>query len=559
MEIIMEYKYYSNDDLEKLIVSWEADFGELIEIREIGKSFQNRPLWMVVLTNKLSGKDTDKPAVWIDANIHATEITGTTAALAVAYKLLDSYTKDKSIRRLLDNYVYYIVPRINPDGADLALSDNPKFLRSGVRTYPYTDKEEGLHIQDIDQDGRILQMRIPDPNGDWKIHPDYPELMIKRAPDELDGTYYRIYSEGILEDYDGVLIKTPRPLEGLDFNRNFPFEWKPESDQIGAGPYPGSEPEIKSLLDFIISHPNINFALTFHTFGRVILRPFSTKADTEMDTSDLWIFEKIGEIGTDLTGYRCASTFHDFLYHPKEVTTGAFDDWMYDHLGIFAYTVEFWDLPSQAGVEERKFIEWFRKHPLEDDIKIYQWIKENTGDSGYINWYEFAHPQLGNIELGGWNTFFTWRNPPVKLLQDEVQRIVPFAVSLGNMLPHVSIKSLDVHNLSKDMYSINLVLENTGFLATYTSNQGKNRKATRPIRIELEVNGSFEIVKGKQKSTYGHLEGRSKRLSVTAAGAESPTDNRLHSEWVIKGKSGDKIVLHITTERAGNITKPITL
>ena len=57
----------------------------------------------------------------------------------------------------------------------------------------------------------------------------------------------------------------------------------------------------------------------------------------EISAQDLWTFQKIGEQGTDWTGYPNISVYHDFRYHPKEVITGAMDDWLYDHLGIFAW------------------------------------------------------------------------------------------------------------------------------------------------------------------------------------------------------------------------------
>ena len=79
-------------------------------------------------------------------------------------------------------------------------------------------------------------------------------------------------------NYDGDIISVARQIEGLDFNRNFPFEWRPEGDQHGSGPYPVSEVEIRAAVDFIAKHPNINIALTYHTFSRVLLRPYSTEA-----------------------------------------------------------------------------------------------------------------------------------------------------------------------------------------------------------------------------------------------------------------------------------------
>jgi murein tripeptide amidase MpaA len=551
--------YFSNEELSALLTEWEKAYPNLVRVGSIGNSHEGRPIWLVTLTNHNTGTDLEKPAVWIDSNIHATEITGTTEALYIIHQLLSSYGNDNQVTRLLDRSVYYIIPRVNPDGAEWAMSAKPRYVRSGVRPYPWADKEEGLQSQDINGDGKILQMRYKDPNGDWKISSLDSRLMEKRAPDDTGGTYYRLLPEGLLEDYDGYIVKIARPLEGLDFNRNFPFEWRPEGDQPGAGPYPTSEPEIQSLVDFIIKHPNINIAITFHTFSRVILRPYSTKADDDMNTEDLWVFKKIGELGTKITGYRCVSTFHDFKYHPKEVTTGAFDDWMYDHLGVFTYTIELWDLPTEAGIKDRKWAEWWHTHPHEEDLQILKWIDENAAADAFVDWQPYDHPQLGNIELGGWNKMYTWRNPPLEFVEMEVKKHYPFMLSLGEMLPHLVIHSLDVTKISDDKFHLNLIVENDGFLPSYTSQQSKTRRSSRPVRLELEIPKGVILTSGKPKEELGHLEGRSNKLDNDAPFGESPTDNRRRFEWVIQATPGTKIRLKILSERAGSIQRDLFL
>jgi murein tripeptide amidase MpaA len=383
--------------------------------------------------------------------------------------------------------------------------------------------------------------------------------MEKRAPNENGGAYYRLLPEGMLEDFDGYLIKVARPLEGLDFNRNFPFEWRTEGEQHGAGPYPTSEPEIRALVDCVIKHPNINLAITFHTFSRVILRPYSTKADDDMNAEDLWVFKKIGELGSKITGYRCVSTFHDFKYHPKEVTTGAFDDWMYDHQGVFTYTIELWDLPTEAGIKDRKWIEWWRDHPHEEDLLILKWAEEHASPDAYMEWKPFTHPQLGQIELGGWNNMYTWRNPPLSYVESEVKRHYPFMLSLGEMLPHLSITNLEVKKIGDDKFHLNLVVENTGFLPTFTSQQAKTRQSSRPVRVELVLPEEASLTSGKHREELGHLEGRSNKLDLGANSADSPTDNRARKEWVIQAPVGTKFVLKILSERAGSITREVEL
>jgi murein tripeptide amidase MpaA len=552
-------RFFTNDELLQLLDEWLAKYPNLMQKNSIGKSHEGRPIWLLTLTNQSTGSDLDKPAIWIDANIHATEITGTTSALYIVYHLLKDYGANEQITRQLDQSVFYIVPRVNPDGAEWAMATTPHYVRSGVRPYPWEEKDEGLVSQDINGDGKILQMRFLDPNGDWKISSLDPRMMEKRAPDEVGGSYYRLLPEGLVDDYDGFIIKMARPLEGLDFNRNFPFQWRTEGEQQGAGPYPTSEPEIRALVDFIINHPNINIAITFHTFSRVILRPYSTKSDDDMNTDDLWVFKKIGELGTKITGYRCVSTFHDFKYHPKEVTTGAFDDWMYDHLGVFTYTIELWDLPTEAGIKERKWIEWWRDHPHEEDLQILRWTDEHAAPDAYVEWQPYDHPQLGKIELGGWNNMYTWRNPPVEFVEAEVKKHYPYMLSLGELLPHLAIHSLKISKISDNKFHLNLVVENNGFLPSYTSQQSKSRLASRPVRVELDIPDGVILTSGKQRTELGHLEGRSNKWDVSDPYGESPTDNRARMEWVIEASPGLIIGIKILSERAGNINHEVIL
>ncbi len=598
--------YFTNEELEELLPAWVEQYPTLVRLERIGESYEKRPIWLLALTNQESGPDADKPALWIDANIHATEIAGTTTALLIAHALLSRYGQDAQATRLLDECAIYIVPRLNPDGASLALADRPRYIRSGVRPYPFGEKDEGLHEEDIDGDRRVLLMRIPDPNGDWKVSALDPRLMEKRAPDEWGGEYYRLLPEGRIEDWDGDLIRMARPEQGLDFNRNFPFQWRPEGEESGAGPYPASEPEIRAVADFFSAHPNINIALTYHTFSRVILRPYSTKSDDDMETSDLWVFKSIGQRGTELTGYRNASTFHDFKYHPKEVTTGAFDDWLYDQFGIFSFTVEQWDLPTAAGIKERKFSEWFRLHPHEDDLKILKWADEHAGEGAYVDWYPFEHPQLGRVELGGWDLMYTWRNPPVGLMGAEAERNLPFALSTAEMLPRLSLRTLEIEPVGSASvetaaesgpeagagaprvealaaspesspgraaggaararsegglrdYRLRLVVENRGYLPTNTSAQGKKRTFVRPVRAELELPEGASLLSGKRRTELGHLEGRSGNFWATQIWVAEPTGHRARAEWLLRAPAGTEIRVNILSDRAGNIRRTLKL
>lgn len=552
--------YYNYAQLTDVLQALAAEHPTILSLDVVGKSYEGRDIPVVTLTNRETGPDREKPAFYVDGNIHATELTASMAALFLIHRLVEGYGSDPKITRILDEQAVYVIPRLNPDGAEAALAERPRFIRSGTRPYPYAEKQDGLHEEDIDGNGRLLQMRITDPTGDWKASERDPRLLVKRGPDEEGGQYYRLFDEGLIENYDGVMIVPARPVSGLDFNRNFPFEWRPEGAQPGAGDYPGSEPEIRAAIDFIVRHPNIYGAITYHTFSRAILRPYSTKSDDEMDTADKWVYEAIGERGSELTGYPNVSVYHHFRYHPKEITTGGFDDWLFDHRGIFAFTVELWDLATAAGVEEKskekKFMDWFRLHPLADDYKILDYVNQHAPDA-LVPWQPFEHPQLGPVEIGGWDMLYSWRNPPHALLAAEIAPQADFAIAFAALAPRLRWRDVSVTPLGEGAYHLRAVVENAGFLPTYVSQRGLAVKAVRPVRFELELGEGVELVSGKPKVEIGQLEGRSNKL--TAAHEPSPTDNRGKAEWVVQAPAGSRLTITGVSERGGTIRYNIVL
>jgi murein tripeptide amidase MpaA len=184
----------------------------LCALESIGKSYEGRDIWLVTVTNTETGAHLDKPGFLIEANIHSIEWTGSTAALHLVHRLLAGHGKDDLVTRALDTRVFYVIPRLNPDGAERGLEER-RFIRSSVRPYPREDHEDGLRVEDIDGDGRVLDMRVEDPNGAWRPHPEERKLLIRREPIDspADGPFYRLLAEGRIENYDGVTVEVELP------------------------------------------------------------------------------------------------------------------------------------------------------------------------------------------------------------------------------------------------------------------------------------------------------------------------------------------------------------
>ncbi|MEM7735850.1 MAG: M14 family metallopeptidase, partial [Deinococcota bacterium] len=481
-------RYYRYDELTEVLNAFAREHPELVKLESIGTSYEGREVWLITLSNNEIASLDDKPALWLDGNIHATEVSPSAACIYFIDFMLTNYGSREDVTRALDSRTFYICPRVNPDGAEWALADKPKIIRSSTRPYPYDeDPIDGLSQEDIDGDGRMLMMRIQDPNGPWKASEQEPRLLVQREPTEVGGTYYRLLPEGRLENYDGVTLKMQPKKEGLDLNRNFPANWRQENEQVGAGPFPTSEPEVRNLVEFIARHKNITGGLTFHTMSGVLLRPYSHKADEKMAAEDLWTFKQIGDKGTEITGYPNISVFHDFKYHPKQVITGGFDDWLYDHLGMFAWTVEIWSPQRQAGITDYKFIDWYRDHPFEDDLKLLEWSDTSLDGQGYVDWYAFDHPELGPVELGGWNYPYAWRNPPAKFLEAELAKFPEWILWHLLISPKLELHSHTLDKREPSIYHLQVVVQNTGWLPSYVTKQALSNDIVRGVVTEISL------------------------------------------------------------------------
>ncbi len=549
-------RYYRYDELLALLRHWAERYPNLCRLEMLGQSYEGRGIPLLTLTQMDTGPDHEKPAYWVDGNIHATEVSASTAALYLIHKLLTQYGHDPRVTYALDSRVFYVVPRLNPDGAEWALADHPRYIRSSTRPYPRQDQLDGLIPEDIDGDGRLLQMRLKDPHGNWKVHPDEPRLMVRRAPDDLpNGDYYRLLPEGKIQNYDGVLIKVAPSQQGLDLNRNFPVNWSPS--QSGAGDFPTAEPEVRAAVAFIAAHRNITGSVSFHTFSGVHLRPPTKGPDSDLPTSDLHTYKKIGERGEALTGYPAVSVYHDFAYNPKDYIKGTFDDWMYEHLGVYAWTTEIWSVQRQAGLKDYKYIDWFREHPVEHDLQIIRWFDEHLGGEGLVPWYAFEHPQLGTVELGGWNSFITWRNPPYALLEQEIAPLAEFCLANCLMSPRLELHSATVQTQG-DVHYVRVVVHNTGWLPTNISQQAVQMKAVKPVEVDIQLPEGVRLLLGEARQFAGQLAGRDHMEAFSMWRADE-TNNRLKLEWVVQGPAGAEVDVTIQHERAGVVRTRLAL
>ena len=221
------------------------------------------------------------------------------------------------------------------------------------------------------------------------------------------------------------------------------------------------------------------------------------------------------------------------------------------------------DSLGQAGIDMKKpsggynFIDWYRDHPVEDDLKLLKWSDEALNGKGFVNWYPFQHPQLGEVELGGWNYEYCWRNPPPHLLEKEIAPHANFIIWHALISPQMSFKDVQVKPLGDGAYHIRAVVQNTGWLGTAISGRAEEKKLVRPLEVEIELPDGMTLVSGQKRAEVGQLTGRA--LKLRPYDTEDTTTDQARAEWVIHAPQGGSITITASHLRAGKVTRTIEI
>ncbi len=163
--------FHGYDGTVEYIRQVARSYPDITELIEIGRSNQNRPIYVLVISKMSNGTTIDryvtlenprkegvknvtpmesfmgKPGIWIDGGTHGNEYTGTEVTLYTIDKLVSGYGSDPGITELVDDNTFYLCPIVNPDGVyssvDLGISQRQNSMeedndgrRAGQRRRP---------------------------------------------------------------------------------------------------------------------------------------------------------------------------------------------------------------------------------------------------------------------------------------------------------------------------------------------------------------------------------------------------------------------------------------
>jgi hypothetical protein len=205
-------------------------------------------------------------------------------------------------------------------------------------------------------------------------------------------------------------------------------------------------------------------------------------------------------------------------------------------------------------------VHWYRDHPPEDDLKLLKWSDAECAGLAHVDWYPYQHPQLGQVELGGWDRLNYWRNPPPHLREREAARFPAWLTQLGLSLPKLELLRAEVLSLGGDSWRIRFAVANAGYLPSYVTKRALERKTVRGVVFELHPPAGLTLQTGKLRVEGGQLEGHAPKSSLQAfAPNREVTADRAVVEWVVSAPRGTRVAMTATADRAGTVRAEVTL
>lgn len=535
----------------------------------IASSRAGTPIEGLRFTASGSSPVLNKPAILVVANLDGRRPDASEVARKLAERLSAG---GDGAAALLEAATIYVIAEPNPDAAALAAATP---LIESVATGTGRDNDrDGLVGEDppadVDGDGLVTWMRVPDPDGTWLASPFDPRVNVEADAAHAERGKWKLVREGFDADGDGEASEDA--AQDAEVNRNFPAGFEEHSAQGGL--FAGDEPEARGLMDFVLEHPELALVITLDDQDTLVSAPETTKdpatgggfffgprelPDGKLLQSDADVLAELG---------RRFGEYAEDAPEAESMVPGSFQRWCYEQRGILTLDSALWVMPTEApeaapdeaeAEVEEEAMEAVEEAPASqpteeegpdtwrkasDDVGRLEWV-DATGEAWrFVDWHAFDHPQLGPVEIGGWAPYAKVR-PPAEVVERVADEQWQLLTSLTEVLPRVEVASFTAEDLGKGLWRVEARIEDPALMPLVTRAAARARTATR-ARVELELPNKASVIAGQSPGFIRSLDG----LGRSDEGAEFT--------WLVQARSIDDLRLKVTTRTAGDASATVT-
>ncbi|MCC5787443.1 MAG: hypothetical protein JJU33_12175 [Phycisphaerales bacterium] len=517
-----------------------------------------------------------KPALVIVAGVDGRHVVGSQIASRLPSLLAERAGE------LLDEMTVYVIPVVHDEAINRNASGEEPRQEHRLTSTPVDLDGDGRVDEDgpvdIDGDGIVTMMRWrPGPGSLFSpthiIDPDEPRLMREPDPKKGEVATHALHIEGRDRDGDGRIAEDPPG--GVDLDIHWPYRW-PEWNKE-AGRYQLEEPHTRALAHWLLERQNIVAFVTYGLHDNLVKAPEAGRFDITrrvplgIEQGDLRVYEVVGEKYREITGMTGLGGV------TRESAEGSFHGWAYAHYGRLSFVNPVWvrpdlverrseetaaeeeeaeaerdtqadaqeeaaqeERPRRAGARGAQAPQRQQRDTRSEDAKWLAYSDEQRDGEGFVEWRSFDHPDLGEVEIGGFVPGFRF-NPPDEELGRLAEEQASFAIALLEMFPRLEVSEPVVESLGGGVYRITLRLSNPGKLATRAAISNKVRRIA-PIILRPDVEPE-RIVSGE----------RLHRVSPIGPGGHADVS------WIINASGEDSVTIEVHGREMGDRTVRVEL
>lgn len=514
--------YSTPKEVKERVTKIVSKYPKLAKIESLTKTPSSNDLLLVTLG---SGDVANHPAVAVVAGVDARHAVGTETSI----RAIEAILSRSDAEEYLAENTFYIFPCINPDATE-GMFTTVKYESNRTKSL-YDNDRDGLMsedgVDDLNGDKIITAMIVETEGGEYIKHPNDSRVIVKADPTKGEKGKYKLYSEGIDNDGDGLFNEDG--VDGVDMNRNFTYKfvnWKSES-----GNYAVSEVENRALLDFMYDAFNIHTVITLGVNDNMCEpKEYIYKTRKGVDAPKDMNAESFSFEGDNILANRVSE-----IYKQNDTTANAtmaqplqdgnFVEWAYYHYGRNSFATTVWSVDEEDCREssEAAFLKWADKNNIEASIE----------------WKEIEHPDFKDekVEIGSLKPYAMF-TPPLNLIEKQVDATIKTIEDIAALKPTLNLTT-KCEEISKGVYRVTAKVVNEGEMSTATA-IGEKSYFTKFVRAELKLNGQ-NILQGTRLTT------------VEAIGAGSVEE----FSWLVEGSG--KFEVEVGSPQSGYVSETITL
>lgn len=493
-----------------------------------GRTAGGRPLRAILVGRPGAVPLEERPRLVIVAGLDADQAASALIAGRLPAVLLDLAAADPATARIMEEVAVEVIPALALDAFAAAASGPTTSRRRNAR--PTDEDRDGLldedGPEDLDGDGVVAVMRVPDPLGPWRASDEDPRLLAKADPKKGERGTWRLESEGVDDDGDGRLNEDP--VGGVAFDRNFPHGWK--EFEPDAGRTAISEPETRALIDRLLATKPCVAVLVLGARDGLVEAP-PGKDDgaffPAVESEDRPWFEALVARRKERLG---------FERKLEDAADGAVHQWAYAQLGVLGLASKAYEAPKPEAAASLPT----GKKAESDDARRLLDADRRLGGRGFVPWKAFKHPTLGDVEIGGFVPN-AYESPTAEEIPALTERHARFASDVAAAFPKIELVDVAAKALGGGLHELTAVVRNVGRIPDVLR-VARRTRTVLPSRAEVDLpRDRFEL--GEPS---------------TALEPFGPAGGGRKLRWIVRAKAGETTTVRVRTEKAGTASATAT-